>query len=222
MKAKDADETKLANAKAEAKAAEQGYKEAQQQTGELKNALFEEQKKKELEMKKAEALKVAQQPQPIKVKEVVAGTGSVWNTGSYHWEEKAIGKWADDTLKQVMSQFTHSFNDANLKVTEMKEFKGEASMSVRKGKKVVQFDYNVLMKWEVSLVDKDGAVISKCVGTYEWPEISNEEPFDSWECRVVYLEDKDQLRGMLDQMIRNFAPKDLKKAINEKFVQELM
>lgn len=48
-------------------------------------------------------------------------------------------------------------------------------MSVRKGKKIVQFDYNVLMKWKVSLVDKDGKEIACCVGTYEWPEISSEE-----------------------------------------------
>lgn len=83
-------------------------------------------------------------------------------------------------------------------IIEIKEFKGEASMSVRKGKKIVQFDYNVLMKWKVSLVDKDGKEIACCVGTYEWPEISSEESWEDWECRVVYLEDKEQLRGMLD------------------------
>lgn len=65
-------------------------------------------------------------------------------------------------------------------------------MSVRKGKKIVQFDYYVMMKWKVSFVDKtDGKEISNCVGTYEWPEISSEESYDSWECRVAYLEDKD-------------------------------
>lgn len=77
------------------------------------------------------------------------------------------------------------------------------------------------MKWKVSYKDPDGTEIASCVGTYEWPEISSEESWDSWECRVVYLEDKQQLRGMLDQMIRNLAPKELKKAINEKFVEEL-
>lgn len=146
-------------------------------------------------MKKQEAAKA---PQQIQAKEVVAGTGSVWNTNSYHWEEKSIGKWADDTLKQVVSHFTYKFNDATLKVVEIKEFKGSASMSVRKGKKLVQFDYNLEMKWEVTLSDKNGEVVSKCAGTFEWPEISNDEPFESWECRVIYLEDKDQLRGMLD------------------------
>lgn len=55
----------------------------------------------------------------------------------------------------------------------------------------MQFDYNVNLKWEVQLADKEGNVVSKCSGTYEWPEISNDEAFENWECRVVYLEDKD-------------------------------
>lgn len=134
----------------------------------------------------------------VKKVESIAGTGSVWNTNSYHWEEKPIGKWADDQLKMTVSQFTYQFNDAIMTIIEIKEFKGEASMSVRKGKKIVQFDYNVLMKWKVSYKDKDGTEIANCIGTFEWPEISSEESWDSWECRVVYLEDKQQLRGMLD------------------------
>ena len=183
--------------------------------------LFEEQKKREEEMKRQEILKAQQQPVPVKKVEVIAGQGSVCNTNSYHWEEKSIGKWADDTLKQTISQFTYKFNDATLSVIEVKEFKGEASMSVRKGKKIVQFDYNVNIKWKVSFADKDGKEIANCQGTYELPEICSEESYESWECRVVYLEDKDQLRAMLDQMIRNLAPKELKKTINEKFVEEL-
>ena len=98
----------------------------------------------------------------MKKVEVITGQGSVWNTNSYHWEEKSVGKWADDTLKQTVSQFSYKFNDATLTVIEIKEFKGEASMSVRKGKKIVQFDYNIIMKWKVSFCDKDGKEIANC------------------------------------------------------------
>ena len=101
-----------------------------------------------------------------------------------------MGKWADDTLKQTISQFKHKFNDATLTVIEIKDFKGEASLCVRKGKKIVQFDYNVVLKWRVAFCEGTKE-IAFCMGTYEWPEISSEESFDDWECRVVYLEDKD-------------------------------
>lgn len=53
---------KIEQAKAQAKAAEEGFKEAQAQTGDLKMQLFEEQKKREEEMKRQEVLKAQQQP----------------------------------------------------------------------------------------------------------------------------------------------------------------
>jgi hypothetical protein len=35
--------------------------------------------------------------------EKVEGQGSVWNANSYFWEEKSVGKWAEDRLKEVIS-----------------------------------------------------------------------------------------------------------------------
>ena len=62
MKEKDIDEERLAQKKAEAAAAEKGYKEAEEKSGEAKKAIAEERKQKEEEMKKAEAVKAASQP----------------------------------------------------------------------------------------------------------------------------------------------------------------
>ena len=50
------------------------------------------------------------------------------------------------------------------------------------------------------------------------PEVSNEDEWDEWEVRTEYGEDPDNLRSMLDQMVRNFAPKALKQVINTEFV----
>lgn len=47
-------------------------------------------------MKISEALKSAQQPVQIQAVKKIEGTGSVWNTNSYHWEEKSVNKWAED------------------------------------------------------------------------------------------------------------------------------
>ena len=57
MKAKDVDEGKLARAKAEAKAAEEGFKEATEKSGAEKQAIAAAQKLKEEEMKKEEQAK---------------------------------------------------------------------------------------------------------------------------------------------------------------------
>ena len=88
-------------------------------------------------MKQAEAVKQASQPQPVQVNKPIEGTGSVWNVNSYHWEEKPVGKWSEETLKRILSSFSHSMNDAELKIVEITTLKGEASVSIRKAKKII-------------------------------------------------------------------------------------
>lgn len=161
-------------------------------------------------MKVKEALKPIEVQKPQKIE----GQGSVWNTGSYHWEEKSVSKWADEQLKSVVGKFKYVWNDAHFKVKEIKEFKGEAGSSIRKGKKLVSFDYKMLLDWQCDMMDKEGAKpVATCHGTFELPEISDQEPMDSWEVRVCYTNDEQGLQKCLDQLIRNFAPKDLKQAI---------
>ena len=47
-------------------------------------------------------------------------------------------------------------NDATLSITEIASLNGESSVSVRKGKKIISFDYNMQLKWKVTLKDADG------------------------------------------------------------------
>ena len=152
---------------------------------------------------------------------MIAGTGSVWNTNSYHWEEKSVNTWAGDTLRKVLSAFTHKMNDSTLSITEITTLNGESSVSIRKGKKLISFDYQLVLKWKVVLADADGNQVSSVEGKYELPEVSNDDEWAEWEVRVEYGEDKDNLRSMLDQMIRTIAPKALKQAVNADFVEPL-
>jgi len=110
----------------------------------------------------------------------------VWNTNSYHWEEKSVNKWAEEQMRTLISNFKHTWNDAHFKVNEIKSFKGESSVSIRKGKKIVAYDYAISLSWQVDMTDKDGKSIANCTGTYELPEVSNEESMDNWEIRVQY------------------------------------
>jgi len=43
-----------------------------------------------------------------------------------------------------------------LKVVEVKSFKGESSINIRKGKKIVSYDYAVKVKWECEVKDGEG------------------------------------------------------------------
>lgn len=122
----------------------------------------------------------------------------MWNTNSYHWEEKSVNKWAEEHLRSVLSGFKHSWNDAHLFVKEIKELKGESSVSIRKGNKIVSYDYAITLIWQVDMNDKDGKSIASCSGTYDLPEVSNEEKADDWEVRVQYQTDEQNLKACLD------------------------
>lgn len=92
------------------------------------------------------------------------GQGSVWNTGSYFWEEKSVGKWAEERIKEVLGGFTNQVAGGEFRVTAVDKLQGEASISIRKGKKIVSYDFNSVMKWELTLRDGDGNEVGKLKG----------------------------------------------------------
>ena len=132
-----------------------------------------------------------------------------------------MGDWSNNTLRAALSAFTHKMNDATFSIVEISTLTGEASVSIRKGKKIISFDYNIVLKWQCILADSDGQQISKVEGKYELPEVANDTEWEDWECRVEYGEDPDNLRQCLDQLIRTFAPKALKKCIITEFVEQI-
>lgn len=74
----------------------------------------------------------------------------------------------------MLSKFRYSMNDAHLWIKEIKEFKGEASSSIRKGKKLVSYEYKIILDWQCDMMDKEGKnVVASCFGNYEFPEISD-------------------------------------------------
>ena len=155
-------------------------------------------------------LKEAAKPQIVSAVKTIEGTGSVWNTGSYHWEEKSVNKWAEETLRATLGCFKYTWNDATLAVTEVKELKGESGVSIRKGKKIVSYDYSITLSWRVSMSSMvgGGPEVAFCTGLFELPEVSNDE--DDWEVRVAITEDKENLKEVLKQFIRTMSVKELR------------
>jgi len=73
-----------------------------------------------------------------------------------------------------VGKFKYIWNDAHFKIKEIKEFKGEAGSSVRKGKKLVSYDYKMTLEWQCDMMDKEGTkAVASCYGTFELPEISD-------------------------------------------------
>ena len=89
-------------------------------------------------------------------------------------------------------------NDATLSIAEITTLTGESSVSIRKGKKIISFEYKIELKWKCVLADSDGVEVSKVEGKYELPEVCNDDEWNEWECRVEYGDDPHSLRDCLD------------------------
>jgi activator of HSP90 ATPase len=76
---------------------------------------------------------------------------------------------------------------------------GESSVSIRRGKKIVSFDYAIILEWRCTI---DG---STCEGSYEMPEVSNSDAWEDWEIRVTHTKDTDSIKESLEHMIRSLA-----------------
>jgi len=136
-----------------------------------------------------------------------------------------VGAWADERLKGVLGAFKYDLLQGVgvLKVVEVKSFKGESSISIRKGKKVVCYDYNARLRWECEVKDGDGNIVGKLQGEYELPEVSNDiaDDGEDWEVKVSFGEDKDKMKGRLEQTIKKDVAKALRSSIKTQFVDEL-
>jgi activator of HSP90 ATPase len=81
----------------------------------------------------------------------VEGTGSVWNSNSYHWEEKSVAKWSEETLRKIFTEFKVVHEGATFEIKEVKELKGESSLSIRRQRKIVTFDYSAHLLWKCEI-----------------------------------------------------------------------
>ena len=135
--------------------------------------------------------------------EKVEGQGSVWNTGSYFWEEKSVAKWSEQRIKEILGGFKFEFPGGELRVSSVEDLKGEASVSIRKGKKIVAYDYNFKLKWECSFRDGEGKEVASMKGQYELPEVSNDidDDGDEWEVRPSIKEDPQNLKSRYEATI---------------------
>ena len=66
--------------------------------------------------------------------------------------------------------------------------KGEASVSIRKGKKIVSYDYNCKLLWELVLKDGEGKEVGTMKGEYEMPEVSSDidDDGEEWEIKTSF------------------------------------
>lgn len=91
---------------------------------------------------------------------------SVWNKGGYHWEERDLTVWAKERLTALLMDVEIDVPGGLLTIAEVKEVKGDASSSMRKGAHIVFYEFKMKLAWEGEIVDGEGTtsgVTSRCL-----------------------------------------------------------
>jgi activator of HSP90 ATPase len=107
------------------------------------------------------------------------------------------------------------------RISKVKEFKGESSVSIRKGKKIVSYDYNVRVKWEMDILDGDKKPIAEMTGEIHFPEISNDidNDGDDYEMNFTWSTGAEH-RSRVEKCLRSQMYKEFRSAV-QIFVTEL-
>jgi activator of HSP90 ATPase len=124
----------------------------------------------------------------------------------------------------VFSLFQFKYEKATLRITEVKDLKGESSLSIRKQKKIVTYDYNAKLIWRCDLADESNTkVIGSITGEYILPEVSNDilDDGDEWEVNCYIKGGEDALVNTLHNVVKKYAVDALRKTIITSFVDEL-
>lgn len=152
--------------------------------------------------------------------EKVDGTGSVWNKGSYHWEEKKLTSWANARLRELVEKWELEVPNCSMRTTTVSSCMGEAAISIRKGKKLCFFELTLKGDWEAELLDDDGEIIASTDGEFTFVEVDQDnsgadtdDPFtmritcsgsSSGEARLATLMKK-QGQASLREIVAKFA-----------------
>ena len=158
-----------------------------------------------------EAMLAASRPQVVErpnIQEEVKG--SEWNTGNYFWEERKI-PWANDRIIELINATDFMMPGGTVALNKV-EAKGDSSYSVRKGKKIVTYTYEITIDWECSLKDGDCNVLDSGKGTYSMPDFCMDEEY---EVRNSTTATNPVIKGYMDTYGKQAIIDQLKKFVEE-------
>jgi len=74
----------------------------------------------------------------------------LWNANSWHWESRNYNKWAEEDVRSKLQSFTatDAGSGFTVRVASLKELKVEATVNIRKGKKIPVFDISFTAAWD--------------------------------------------------------------------------
>jgi activator of HSP90 ATPase len=136
-----------------------------------------------------------------------AGKGSVWNTGSYFWEEKSVS-WAQDRLKELLTEKSVSIPEGSIKLT-VTEVHGDSSVSIRKGKKIVAYCHELKIKFEAQQNEL------KAEGELHLPDISADSAYDIHITFTSNHQGQEVFKPFIESQVKDFIKEAIQIFVNQ-------
>lgn len=115
------------------------------------------------------------------------------NVNQWHWEEKNMTEWAKERLTKLLEESKIPVQgNGSIKLTNVKEFKGDAYLNLRKGKLRVGFELSIEFEWEGVILDGDNKPVVECSGKGNIAEICDAMDDDEYEDMVHVSMTKEQ------------------------------
>lgn len=111
--------------------------------------------------------------------------GSVWNPGSWHWESRKYDKWAAEAITRLLNAVDVSSDAHRARIVDVASCKAEASVNIRKGKKITVFELSFKANWEGSAIA--GPASESCGGEIEVVDVMQDDLGEDFNVRVSLL-----------------------------------
>ncbi|XP_070495439.1 activator of 90 kDa heat shock protein ATPase homolog 1 [Chironomus tepperi] len=139
------------------------------------------------------------------------------NVNNWHWKESNASGWSKDKLNELLLHFEINSPDKNLsvKIIEFDKLEGEATANNRKGKLIFFYEWNLVLKWQGTILNDEQK--EKVKGKITIPNLSEENEIDEIDITVtvdesndkseilkqfMYKVGRDKIREQLDKYIK--------------------
>jgi len=151
--------------------------------------------------------------------EVVA---SKWNVNQWGWEEKEFTPWARKRLNELLAGVDVDVPSGHIRIVEVETVRGDATVSLRKGKSFVTFELEIEAHWEGTLMDDEGRKLGSGDGDLVVSQLDHETgPAGKFVIGARPSSDGTKIDKRLAELTAKWGALIVKKRVSQ-FVKELM
>ena len=145
-------------------------------------------------------------------------TGSILPSQSWHWESRKYDKWAAETIARLLKTVDVTSETNRVRILDVASCKAEASVNIRKGKKIVVFELSFKCNWDGSVIA--GPTSESCGGEVEVVDVMQDDLDEDFNVRVSLLRATSNAVGVPCKELMRTAGASALRAVVRQFAAE--